>query len=441
MTDPMKIAWFSPLVPVHSEIANHTERLRPELERRFETRLFTERPEGFVEPASGTLYPCGVGHCPHALLPVLNQVDVPIYNLGNNPDFFAKTWFLNQMKPGVVILHDTKLHHFFEGIYRQIFQDETAYLRVMEEQYGEAGRASGWEYCRQRLSIEHMAEHFPMTAWAIQNALAVIVHTPHSLKVVHSLTRSPAWMVPLPYAAEPGLALEDAAAPEAFSRERRARLIVFGYLNVNRRIIELLSALAEMPERNLFELHILGTVAHRAEVEAAVEILGLRENVIIRGYVSDEELEAALSQTDLAVNLRYPTMGEASASQLRIWNHALPSLVTQTEGYASMPADSVFFVRPRHEAKDIQKHLRHLLLRPAFFREKGRRARQRLSELHAPSVYVDRLREGLEELGAMRSRRTRLEVAGVVGRKAPWLSGPEGEARTQQYAREIASLF
>ena len=32
---------------------------------------------------------------------------------------------------------------------------------------------------------------------------------------------------------------------------------------------------------------------------------------------------------ELLINLRYPTMGEASLSQLRIWRHALPSMVTQ----------------------------------------------------------------------------------------------------------------
>ena len=55
--------------------------------------------------------------------------------------------------------------------------------------------------------------------------------------------------------------------------------------------------------------------------------------VKIHGYVRD--LDERLAEADLAVNLRYPSMGEASAAQLRIWDHALPSLVTERGGIAS----------------------------------------------------------------------------------------------------------
>lgn len=439
----MKIAWFSPLLPDHSGIANFTEHLRGELQARFETRFLSERDEGFIESASGAFYRAGLGPCPYDLLVSLNAGDLPVYNLGNNPTFFAQTWFLNQFKPGLVILHDVKLHHFFEGIYREQLRDEKQYFDLLAQSYGPRGREAGAAYCRGELSINFMAEDYPMTAWAVRNALGVVVHTSYAYDEVRKITATPVWLIPLPY--DPRVSrrpVDDASERRNgrthFTAEQRAKLVIFGYLNVNRRIIEFLHALATMPERYRFEVHIVGTVFHREEVAAAVHLLGLRDQVTFHGYVTDERLEEVLDAADLAVNLRYPTMGEASDSQLRIWDHALPSLVTQTEGYSSLPRDSVFFIRPEHERADVQRCLRMFLRHPRHFHAKGHRARQRLLDHHLSHMYVAALGKICAEASALRSRHNQLRLAERVGQAtAPWATvSTAGQERF--YAARIA---
>ena len=437
----MKIAWFSPLIPEHTEIANHTERLRPALEKYFEPRFISEQPGGFSEPARGAFYPYTLGYSVHDLLPWLNLVDLPIYNLGNNPTFFCKTWFLSQAKPGVVVLHDIRLHHFFEGIYRATFYDKPRYLEIMQEHYGPPGVEAGEAYWRQELTIDFMAQHFPMTAWAIRNALAVVVHTTHARDAVSRLTSQPVWMLPLPFDVRP--VPEASPAPMAFTPERPARLVLFGYLNLNRRVIEFLEALSAMDERTLFEVTIIGTVFNLTQVRETIEAMGLDSRVAFYGHVSDEELDAALAAADLAINLRHPTMGEASASQLRIWNSALASLVTQADGYAVMPPETVFFVRPEHERQDIQAHLRQLLRHPAHFRQVGWRGKRHLQANHAPEVYAQKLREHCATLDDVRAERTRRETADRVGRLLPWVRD-RSKAITdwkRRQAEEIARLF
>ena len=401
----MKIAWFSPLPPEHSDIANFTARLATELRATFETRFFTETPLGFLEPS-------------------------------------GPTWFLSQAKPGVVILHDLKLHHFFEGIYRERLGDMVGYLRVMKRHYGQLGYEAGVAYWRQEVSIDFMAEHFPMTEWALSGALGIVVHTPHALKVVQSLTTVPVVLAPLPY--QPRATRRLPVAPEeppseTTSSTRQMRVVIFGYLNVNRRVVEFLRALSEMPGHGRFEVQVLGTVFHRAEVEATIERLNLRAQVTLHGYVSEEILAAALDRADLAINLRYPTMGEASGSQLRIWDHSLPSLVTLTDAYADLPADTVFFVRPEHEAVDIQKHLRHLLDDPGGCREAGRRGKQWLLSHHLPSAYVRALDELCQNSEVLRARHGQLRAAERVGAGiTPWLEAAPRTAREEHYAAVIA---
>lgn len=438
----MKIAWFSPLPPEHSDIANFTARLAADLQATFETRFFTETAGGFLEPAERADYPAELGGIAPTLLPVLNRLDLPVYNLGNNPSFFSHTWFLSQSKPGIVVLHDLKLHHFFEGIYRERLGDMATYLRVMKRHYGQIGYEAGVAYWRQEVSIDFMAEHFPMTEWALSGALAVVVHTVHSLKVVQSLTSTPVVLAPLPY--QPRATLRPSPLPDeprtgTMPVSKPARLVIFGYLNVNRRVVEFLEALAAMPERARFDLQILGTVFHRAEVEAAVDRLHLRSQVTLHGYVSEEVLEAALDRADLAINLRYPTMGEASGSQLRIWDHALPSLVTWTDAYADLPADTVFFVRPDQEATDIQRHLRHLLDQPEAFREAGRRGKEWLLAHHLPSAYVRTLDELCQNSETLRARHTQWRAAERIGAGiAPWMEAAPCTAREEHYAATVA---
>ncbi len=379
----------------------------------------------------------------------LNEVDVPIYNLGNHPTFFAKTWFLSQRMPGIVVLHDLKLHHFFEGIYRERLHDEKQYLAFMEEYYGTPGVEAGTLYWRQQIFIDFMAENFPMTAWGVRNALAVLVHTRNTLDAIERETGSPAVLNALPYDAHPvpvsgGGTDAGSAQRTQYSPDHPVRVAIFGYLNVNRRVLEFFHALAAMDERACFEVHLFGTLLQRYEddVKRDVAALGLRDQVTFHGYVTEEALDAGLAGCDLAVNLRFPTMGEASASQLRIWSHALPSLVTQIDGYASMPEDAVSFVRPAHEREDIQGHLRDFLARPEWHRRKGARGREILVEQHRSSIYVERLAELCGHLPELRSRHNRLRMADSVAKGiCPWSGTTPLSASEEHYSARIVEAF
>ena len=116
--------------------------------------------------------------------------------------------------------------------------------------------------------------------------------------------------------------------------------------------------------------------------------------------LSENDLHAALNRADLAVNLRYPTRGEASGTLMRVWEHALPCLVTRTDAFASLPEDTVAFVDPENEAADIQHHLSAYLERPDHYRALGRRGRALLEQEHVAEVYARRLFQFLQDLRA-----------------------------------------
>jgi glycosyltransferase involved in cell wall biosynthesis len=166
------------------------------------------------------------------------------------------------------------------------------------------------------------------------------------------------------------------------------RLIIFGHIGRNRRLDAVLEALAQLPA-NLFRLDIYGEIDDAKTLRQRIQTLDLKQAVTVHGYTPLAELDQALSTAHLAINLRYPTMGEASASQLRIWEHSLPSLVTRVGWYASLSTEAVAHVDPDNEVDDIRSHLEAFLRQPERFALMGQHGRRLVKTEHHPKTYVD----------------------------------------------------
>ena len=130
----------------------------------------------------------------------------------------------------------------------------------------------------------------------------------------------------------------------------------------------------------------------------------IRKVECVRTVAYHEQLDEALRWTDLALNLRNPSMGEASASQLHLWQYGLPSLVSRAAWYETLPANTVAFVRPDHEAEDIQAHLAAFLEDPEKYRELGRNGQRHVTQNHSLDTYARSLLEVAKRAPEFRTR-------------------------------------
>ena len=210
----------------------------------------------------------------------------------------------------------------------------------------------------------------------------MITHNEGELPRLRRQSSAPVWYVPLAGAGSADM------LPGQRGNGDRLRLIVFGHLGANRRLREILAALAATPVRERYRLDIYGKITDQDLIEAAILEHGLADQVSLHGYVPAAQLDEALAQADLALNLRFPTMGEASSSQLRIWANGLPSLVTRAGWYAGLSPDWVGFVRPSEEAADIQAHLMAFATNPEPYLRQGRAGRDRVDQQHSASAYA-----------------------------------------------------
>jgi glycosyltransferase involved in cell wall biosynthesis len=439
----VKLSWFSPLPPARTGIADYTAQIVPALRERADLVLWTDQPdwdtslEQFAE----------VRRYRPEKMPwaELNRSDVCVYNVGNNCLFHEGIWRVSQQHAGVVVLHDLRLHDFFFGMWHQCSdrsRGRAEYMRHMARHYGERGFRDALALWDGRLSPKHAFEAYPMVEVALGNALGVVLHTRQAYELLQSHARWPVAYAPLPYAAAPRRASPPSVARSDASGRPPYRLITFGYIGPNRRVDSLLRALADLPERNCFRLDILGKVWDPEHLRSQVRSLGLDGLVTLRdGFVPEAELDAALVAADVAVNLRFPTAGEASHCQLRIWEHALPSLVTCLDWYASLPEDAVAFVHPESEILDIQTHLRAFLADPARFALMGESGRRLLEERHSPRAYTESVTRLAEHARHHRSQAVTFALAERVGASmGAWLEPDLGSGLASRVARNIHAL-
>jgi glycosyltransferase involved in cell wall biosynthesis len=454
----MKINWFSPLPPASTDIAHYTTRVLPALSAKADITLWTDQQEwerGLEAHAHVRRYK------PESIAwPELNRADLCVYHIGNNPLFHGSIWQLSRQHRGLIVLHDLRLHHFFDGLYRVKWRDLEGYLAVMERYYGDEGRLDA-ELCyrSEAVNINEMAERYPLTKLATENALGVLVHTREAFELLKAESLCPVAYAPLPFSAATGPARvptsSQSEAPDQREQEQIGpdergtprdgspyRLILFGYLGRNRRLSAVLKALAELPQKEKFHLDIYGQVLDdQKRLRSEIRALGLKRLVTVHGFVPETELDQALAHAHLAINLRYPTMGEASGSQLRIWAHALPSLVTKVGWYASLPSETVAFVRPRdEEVEDIKSHLGAFLSQPERFRQMGLEGKRKLLEEHSPESYARAILDfAAARFGTRMQARLLAQRAGTL--TGGWLQTESQTETFRHVAAEIRAMM
>lgn len=408
-----RVLWFSPLPPAKTDIANYSARLLPFLTEHFDLQFCV--PD--ETPHSAFLNARPISNLTNK---ELNEADLCVYHLGNNARFHGQIFECAIKHPGLIVLHDRAIHEFFLG-YLNIWDGKapeekiSRYLETMGSWYGEQGYIAAEGIFSGNSTPSECAQDYPLFEMACENALAVLCHNPLvSAEVRWRFPLLDVLDLPLPY---PSSGQE--ASQKHDSVEKTMRLVAFGFMSSNRRLIPFMKAWAASPWKDRFHLDIAGEMAEPEQLDMEIQRLGLGRQVLRHGFMEDSALDALLGSADLALNLRFPTMGEASGSQLRIWANRVASLVTDIGWYGQLPEGTVLKIRPQHEHDDILTLLERL--------EKGdvdldaiAVAGARQLRHHDPGRYASKLAAWYAE-AEERLKRTwylRREIAGMAAKHA-----------------------
>lgn len=389
-----RIHWVSPLPPAETDIAAYTARILPALAARAEVVLWTDAEawEPALEAhATVRRYDAGA-HFPmplEGLAPQAEGAEAAFFHIGNSWIFHAGPLNLARRVPGVVVLHDLALQDLMRGLIENRHFDAAIYRAEMERWYGPRGAETADAILADRLRPADAAARMPFFEVAFRCATAVLTHTEPGFARLSARRALPVYALDLPYAPGP-------ERPAARAADGPLRLVQFGYLAPNRRLDQVLEALALVRDRLAFELDVFGTLWDEPHVRAKIGELGLADRVRLRGFAPEAELDAALAAAHLVFNLRSPSMGEASGSQLRIWNAGAASVVSDTGWYATLPEDCVAKVPAHGEVEPLARLIEAIDRDRARAAALGAAGRARLMRLHTPERYADGIVEAAE---------------------------------------------
>jgi glycosyltransferase involved in cell wall biosynthesis len=346
----MRVGFFSPLPPARTGVADYSAALLGALRE-------------------------------HGTVLANRSGDINVYHLGNNA-LHGEIYERALDEPGVVVLHDAVLQHFFLGeLGNEVYVTEFVY------NYGEWARelaARLWAG-RARSAADPLYFRYPMIRRVVQRSRAVIVHNAGAERIAreHGAAGN---VYRIPHLFEP-----PSLPPEYEVIRLRERLgvrssdllfAVFGHLRETKRISTVLRAFARVRrERKNVKLLVAGEFASR---DLALALAGEldAEGVIRAGYLPGRDFFLHAAATDVCLNLRWPSAGETSGIAVRLMG--MGKCVVVTAGEETFPEGAAIRVETGPaEEEMLAAFLFWLAANPGRAREIGARAAAHIAEFHA----------------------------------------------------------
>jgi glycosyltransferase involved in cell wall biosynthesis/SAM-dependent methyltransferase len=351
----MRLAFFSPLPPARSGIADYSEALLEHLRPLMDVDVFS---------APGRSFDAA-------------RYDAVLYQMGNNGfhDFVYETALRH---PGVVVLHESNLHHLIAHLTIKR-GDWDAY--VAECEYNGGPNAREFAERVRKLETGPDYEGLPLTRRLLESARGVIVHS----RFMQDQVRAAGFTGPvavIPHGAWMPATDRMAWRHKLGLDELTPLAGIFGFLKPYKRIPESLRAFRRVVQlAPNVKMILVGEPHPEMPVEPMIRSMGLSANVRVMGFAEPQEFVGYLGACDIVLNLRYPTVGESSGTLLRALGLGKAVLVSEIGSFAEFPEDVCLKVPVgAGEENLIFEYLNLLISRPEVAKALGARAKAWVAE-------------------------------------------------------------
>ncbi|MFZ0546351.1 MAG: glycosyltransferase family 4 protein, partial [Candidatus Promineifilaceae bacterium] len=230
---------------------------------------------------------------------------------------------------------------------------------------------------------EHPLFEVPLNKRLVDRSLGLIVHSQTVAGMLAQRT------------AERPLHVIPALMEKRTGRTRRETLnlspdtVIFaclGFVTAEKRLDLALEAFSQLrKEIPTSHFLIVGDVHEQVDLPGMIGRLGLEEAVTVLGFVPDLPAFVDWIETaDIIINLRYPTVGESSATALRAMATGKPVIVYDLGWYGELPDWAVMKVRPLDQ-EGLLASMQKLAQSPGLRRRVGERAAANIEQHHDPA--------------------------------------------------------
>ena len=330
------IYWVAPPAESRSGLAVYSKTLLP----------FLEAKDGVKWMAPKEAVPAGSGRA--------------VYNLGNHPDNAAAMEQAGNA-PDTVVLHDVNLHHAALAASDPVRFFESGDLPLTLRSAGV------WN--------ETLAVHAPALVPLLNRQRLIFVHSRYALDMLRMRgIHVPVEVLPM-----------GVVVPEIRSEKELCSIGLFGHIGGNREMDVVLDVFRRLRGgQPQLTLKMIG--------QRVPECVEREPGIVVKRGLSDGDFFAELSATTVALNLRYPVLGETSLTMLQAMALGTVCLVFELGAYAELPESTVLKVNP---GEPWDQRLEALLGDVPRRREMEKAARAHVRAYHAPERWAERFWEGL----------------------------------------------
>ncbi|MCH5203855.1 MAG: glycosyltransferase [Oscillospiraceae bacterium] len=378
-----KIAIVTPWPEQQTGIGNFEYKLMPYLQKYFDIDIFVDNTvvsDCDFLPYDGSLY-------------FIDELDKRakdyrhiLYQIGNSSDFHTGIYKAMLKHKGIAEIHDYVIHPFF---YHSFFlkKDYDAYKKALADGYGDAGLAH-YKDVREKIAYPD-SDKFPMSESVSNISKATIFHNHWCCSQINNEN---VYMLPL--SAFDKVEISDEEKEKNLLKLKkminyRGEFIIgcFGFVNSNKRPMVSVEAVRRLNEAGYRTKLVFFGKCDNEEVISCIKDNALDDIVYITGYLDKSEYETYMEFCDIVVNLRYPSMGEASGPLCEAFKRGKPVIVSEVNQYCEFPNEVCWKVPVnRNEADCLVEMLKCLIDNDEVRNALGENAKQYADTVLSPEV-------------------------------------------------------
>ncbi len=363
----LRLAYFSPLPPVQSGIADYSADILSELSKYMDIDVFIDKGYGVKCDLANNVHVY-----PHTKFKKRRALyDRILYQVGNS-EFHTYMYPYVKKHGGIVVLHDLNMHGvilnkaFFSGrkhfgFYQSCLLEDYPHQEVKEilrrVQKGDISAATQSIY------------ELELNGIVTNHAQKIIVHSREAKEKLLAKNIGRQVQVIPHYAKIKRLPDVGEAKRKLGLSEDKMIFASFGFVHETKRALPLVEAFARLSEeyehaRFVFVGKLAGEIKERFDSKVAE--YGLSDKLKVTGYVDIDEFADYIDATDVCFNLRWPYNGETSGSLMRILAKGKCVVVNDIGSFGELPGEacvklqSVKEMTPEEEIAEIYGVMKRL---------------------------------------------------------------------------------
>jgi glycosyltransferase involved in cell wall biosynthesis len=396
-----RIALFSPLSPIQSALVDQIEGLLPHIRSAFDITVVTD---GSYKPTNSLF------HGDHrSVIPFItydqfrkqsDSFDLVIYQLGDEGKIHGYMFDALQRYPGLVLLHDLVLHHAIITLTLDR-GNPTAYVDEMRYCYGTMGE----KLARQVMAGqgEDILTRYPLVDRVIRSSLAMVGYNGYMCNYVQSVaTDLPVRRIP--YQFHLPEEFDDDFDTVAF-RQRLGLadtpvIATLGLFQADKRLSVITRAFRMLLERHPDAVYLLVGAQDSQLLQEKLAAEGLTHQIRPTGWIPPAEFVQYMRITDVAVQLRYPHVGGTPYTPIRLLGMGVPTIISDIEPLAELPADCVVRIRPAAPDEDsvLFAAMDYILSHKKAATQMGQNGKRYVAQHHALSAIIPQYVEFIQEV-------------------------------------------